>query len=180
MPLPSPLNWLGIPGPQKPLYYWHWRNTYGTSWTEEGAFDSWKIAISRTLVDEGHITNSLNPIVLSADISEGDRIDPNIRRWIDFMLDKNHLPHDGPFVLQDATRIEFSREYLPPLIDDSDDTAVARYKYSEIDSKTPFDSEYFESMWGEAQTWQDNWELVDWVIVDASPDVYWGYILKIN
>ena len=181
MSLPTPINWLGRIPLQKPLYYWQWSNIHGTSWTQAGAFEGWKNAIMDTLIFHGAWDERYTPQIISDDTNVGDRIDANVRRWIDFMVDKQHLPHDGPFILyHEQLRIEFSREYLPPLLDTEDDDEVSLHKYRELDSKAPFDSEYFESMWGEKQVWQDDWELVDWVVVDLSPDVYWGYIIKIS
>ena len=182
MPLPIPLNWLGIPGPQKPLYYWHWRNTYGTSWTEEGAFEGWKKSIENTLELEARFYKAHADEMRESAKGSG-RIDPNVRKWLNFMALRRHRPHEGPFVIFGRSpdrKIEFSREYLPSVLDDSDDREqIGRYKYRRGVSDTPMD-DYFETMWEDRQPWQDNWELVEWVVVEAGRDVYWGYILKIN
>lgn len=189
MPLPTPLNWMAIPGPQKPVYYWHWRNTFGTSWTEEGAFEGWKKSIEDTLDEEGHM-NKAYADQIKESAQGGGRIDPNVRRWLNFMVDRRHMPHEGPFVvsydplnnpqysIQGSVKIEFSREYLHSVLDDSDDREqIARYNYRRL---TPPLDDYFDTLWDNKQPWQDNWELVEWVVVDAGRDVYWGYILKIN
>ena len=177
MPLPVPLNWLAIPGPQKPLYYWSWRDTYGTSWTEEGAFEGWKKSIEDTMDKEGHITKVHADLL----VSQG-RYDPNVRRWLNFMIDRRHMPHDGPFVIENGVSgagvIEFSNVYLPTVdgLDENNLDQIARYKYDVVMDR----GHYFSTMWGDRQQWQDNWELIEWVVVEAGRDVYWGYIIKIN